>query len=224
MGKPPHKKPPPTAATSSFPLAVAAGRLSNPPPLSLSLSLSLPLMKCVKPLNLFDELLKRKVTERGRLLGLDVGDKYIGLAISDPKNEKASPLSVLLRKKHNIGKMADRFQTLISEHNLEGFVVGYPFNKNRTTTDGAQVKLFIDELCNTGKLKGLKYTYWDEGFTSKIVELLLKNLNLPQVMSKTINDKFAAAGILQGYLDKANKKVKLEGAMEVDYECRVGLL
>ncbi|KAK3198624.1 hypothetical protein Dsin_022039 [Dipteronia sinensis] len=154
-------------------------------------------MKYVKPLNLFEELLKRKVTERGRLLGLDVGDKYIGLAISDPKNEKASPLSVLLRKKHNIGKMADRFQTLISDHNLEGFIVGYPFNKNRTTTDGAQVKLFIDELCNTGKLKGLKYTYWDEGFTSKIVELLLKNLNLPQVMSKTINDKFAAAGILQ---------------------------
>ncbi|KAK4852377.1 hypothetical protein QYF36_023487 [Acer negundo] len=152
--------------------------------------------------------------------------RYLLMEIANlyPKNEKASPLSVLLRKKHNIGKMADRFQTLISEHNLEGFIVGYPFNKNRTTTDGAQVKLFIDELCNTGKLKGLKYTYWDEGFTSKIVELLLKNLNLPQVMSKTINDKFAAAGILQGYLDKANKKMKLEGTMERDYDCRVGLL
>ncbi|KAL5803122.1 hypothetical protein ACOSQ3_031574 [Xanthoceras sorbifolium] len=163
-------------------------------------------MKYVKPLNLFDELLKRKATERGRFLGLDVGDKYIGLAISDPKNKKASPLSVLLRKKNNIDSMADKFQTLISEHNLVGLIVGYPFNRNRTTTDGAQVKLFIDNLSNTGKLEGLKYTYWEEGFTSKIVELLLKNLNLPQVMSKTITDKFAAAGILQGYLDKANNK------------------
>ncbi|KAH7544003.1 hypothetical protein JRO89_XS15G0084100 [Xanthoceras sorbifolium] len=176
------------------------------------------LMKYVKPLNLFDELLKRKATERGRFLGLDVGDKYIGLAISDPKNKKASPLSVLLRKKNNIDSMADKFQTLISEHNLVGLIVGYPFNRNRTTTDGAQVKLFIDNLSNTGKLEGLKYTYWEEGFTSKIVELLLKNLNLPQVMSKTITDKFAAAGILQGYLDKANNKVKLKGTKEEDYE------
>lgn len=49
-------------------------------------------MKYVKPLKLFDEMMKRKVSKRGRLLGLDVGDKYVGLAISDSNNKIASPL------------------------------------------------------------------------------------------------------------------------------------
>lgn len=49
-------------------------------------------MKYVKPVNLFHDLLKMKATERGRLLGLDVGDKYVGLAVSDLHNKIASPL------------------------------------------------------------------------------------------------------------------------------------
>lgn len=49
-------------------------------------------MKYVKPLQLFQDMLKMKVRERGRLLGLDVGDKYVGLAVSDPRNKSASPV------------------------------------------------------------------------------------------------------------------------------------
>ncbi|XP_065621832.1 uncharacterized protein LOC112036451 [Quercus suber] len=154
-------------------------------------------MRYVKPLNLFHDLLKSKAVKRGRLLGLDVGDKYVGLAVSDTHNKIASPLSVLLRKKSNIDLMVSDFQSLISELSLVGFVVGCPFDRRRSAPDAVQVKLFIDDLCKTGKLKGLKYTYWDESFTSKNVELLLKPLNLHPVQSKTIIDKFAAVGILQ---------------------------
>lgn len=46
----------------------------------------------MKPLTLFHDLLKSNAVERGRLLGLDVGDKYVGLAVSDPRNKIASPL------------------------------------------------------------------------------------------------------------------------------------
>ncbi|KAK4559437.1 hypothetical protein RGQ29_008583 [Quercus rubra] len=162
-------------------------------------------MRYVKPLNLFHDLLTSTAVKRGRLLGLDVGDKYVGLAVSDTHNEIASPLSVLLRKKSNIDLM-------ISELSLVGFVVGCPFDRRRSAPDAVQVKLFIDDLCKTGKLKGLNYTYWDESFTSKNVELLLKPLNLHPVQSKTIIDKFAAVGILQGYLDYVNRKMKLEAA------------
>ncbi|XP_057994544.1 uncharacterized protein LOC110643494 isoform X4 [Hevea brasiliensis] len=144
-------------------------------------------MKYLTPLALFHELLKTKARERGRLLGLDVGDKYVGLAISDPHNKIASPLSVLLRKKTNIDLMASDFQSL-----------------------ALHVKLFVDDLSKTGKLEDLKYTYWDECFTSKNVELLVKPLDLHPVLAKTITDKFAAVGILQGYLDYVNKKVELE--------------
>ncbi|KAL4603865.1 hypothetical protein ACB092_10G153700 [Castanea dentata] len=169
-------------------------------------------MRYVKPLNLFHDLLTSKAVKRGRLLGLDVGDKYVGLAVSDTHNKIASPLSVLLRKKSNIDLMVSDFQSLISELSLVGFVVGCPFDRRRSAPDAVQVKLFIDDLCETGKLKGLNYTYWDESFTSKNVELLLKPLNLHPVQSKTIIDKFAAVGILQGYLDYVNRKMKLEAA------------
>lgn len=49
-------------------------------------------MRFVKPLNLYQELLKLRAVDRGRFLGLDVGDKYIGLAVSDFDNKVASPL------------------------------------------------------------------------------------------------------------------------------------
>ena len=49
-------------------------------------------MKYVKPLHLFQDMLNRNAKERGRLLGLDVGDKYVGLAVSDRHNKVASPL------------------------------------------------------------------------------------------------------------------------------------
>ncbi|XP_024031624.1 uncharacterized protein LOC112094575 [Morus notabilis] len=164
-------------------------------------------MRYVNPLRLFQDLLKTDGFERGRLLGLDVGSKYIGLAVSDINNKVASPLSVLLRKKSNIEVMADDFQTLISELSLEGFVVGLPFDRQRTNDNAMMVKLFVDELYKTDKLQGVRYTYWDERFTSKNVELLLQPLNLNPVQSKTIVDKFAAVGILQEYLDYVNRKL-----------------
>ncbi|WJZ82201.1 hypothetical protein VitviT2T_001981 [Vitis vinifera] len=113
-------------------------------------------MKYVKPVNLFHDLLKMKATERGRLLGLDVGDKYVGLAVSDLHNKIASPLSVLLRKKSNIDLMATDFQSLISDLSLAGFIVGYPFNRQRSSPTAVNVKVFIDDLCKTGKLEGVR--------------------------------------------------------------------
>ncbi|KAL6986235.1 hypothetical protein U1Q18_019603 [Sarracenia purpurea var. burkii] len=168
------------------------------------------MMKYLKPVNLFQDLMKSNPLERGRLLGLDVGDKYVGLAVSDTNNKIASPLSVLVRKKSNIDLMAGDFQSMISGLSLSGFVFGYPFDRRRSSPDAVQVKLLIDDLCKTGKLQGVRYTFWDECFTSKNVELLLKPLDLHAVLSKAIVDKFAAVGILQGYLDYVNRNLKLK--------------
>ena len=82
----------------------------------------------------------------------------------------------------------------ISEFSLAGFIVGYPFDRLRNNPDvrslslqrhhywllsvldlilfwvqAMQVKIFIDDLCKTGKLEGVKYTFWDECFTSKVI-------------------------------------------------------
>ncbi|KAL8064188.1 hypothetical protein ABFS82_01G073800 [Erythranthe guttata] len=162
-------------------------------------------MKYLKPMKLYQELLKSNELKRSRLLGLDVGDKYVGLSVSDVHKKIASPLSVLVRKKTNIGLIATDFQCLISELSLSGLVIGYPFDRQKSSPTAVQVKLFVDELTKTGKFEDLKYTFWDECFTSKSVEFLLKPLSLHPVQHKTISDKFAAVGILQGYLDFANR-------------------
>lgn len=155
--------------------------------------------------------LKNTTPQRGRLLGLDVGDKYVGLALSDFDNNIASPFNVLVRKKTNISLMASDLESLIAKYSLKGFVIGIPFDKHQVSSDAMQVKVFIDNLCRTKMLEGVKYTYWNESFTSKNVELLLKPLNLNHpVLSKTMLDKFAAVGILQGYLDFVNRKMKLK--------------
>ncbi|KAH6799556.1 hypothetical protein C2S51_036040 [Perilla frutescens var. frutescens] len=162
-------------------------------------------MKYLKPLKLYREVLKSNEVKRGRLLGLDVGDKYVGLSVSDANNKIASPLSVLVRKKTNIDLISTDFETLISGLSLEGLVIGYPFDRQKSSPNAVQVKLFIDDLNETGKFEDLKYTFWDECFTSKNVEFLLKPLALHPVQLKTIMDKFAAVGILQGYLDFASR-------------------
>lgn len=166
-------------------------------------------MKLVKPVDLFQKLLKNGSMRQGRLLGLDVGNKYVGLAVSDTENRIALPQSVLVRKKTNIDLMAKDFHTLISRFSLMGFVVGYPFSLiGQASVEAIQVKLFIEDLKKTGKLDGVSYTYWNENYTSKCVEALLQPLNLHHVESKTILDKFAAVGILQGYLDDMQRKLK----------------
>ncbi|XP_035830213.1 putative pre-16S rRNA nuclease isoform X2 [Helianthus annuus] len=157
-------------------------------------------MKFVKPLNLYQDLLKLRAVDRGRFLGLDVGDRYVGLAVSDFDNKVASPLSVLVRKKNNIGLMALDFEHLISKLSLSAFIVGYPYeNMQKNSKNATQVKVFVDDLCKTGKLEDVSLSWYQN------VELLLKPLNLPPVEAKTSSDKFAAVAILQAYLDFVNR-------------------
>ncbi|XP_010527753.1 PREDICTED: uncharacterized protein LOC104805035 isoform X2 [Tarenaya hassleriana] len=164
-------------------------------------------MKYVKPLSLAVGISKTKTSVQRRLLGLDVGDKYVGLAISDASNKKALPLSVLLRTKTNIDLMATDFQNLISKFSISGLVVGYPLDRLGNIDDGVGMDTFIEELHKTGKLEDVKYSYWDERLSSKAVEMLLEPLNIHQVKKKTMLDKCAAVGILQGYLDFVNKNI-----------------
>ncbi|KAK3200788.1 hypothetical protein Dsin_024203 [Dipteronia sinensis] len=179
-------------------------------------------MKYLMPLNFYKEFFKdilmKKDSKHGRLLGLDVSDKYVSLAVSDWKNLAAVPLRVLDRQENHLSSLAaDIFQSLIPEHNLVGFVVGTNFERSDTRPPlDAQTQNFINDLRKSGKVEGLKYTYWDRGITSKNaefvfkqhVEFILENLNQPQDMSKTILGKCHAVSALQGYLDCTNKMVE----------------
>ncbi|CAM8885525.1 unnamed protein product [Rhodiola kirilowii] len=100
--------------------------------------------------------------------------------------------------------MAEDFQTMIQKFSLVGLVVGCPLDMQRTSPDSVQVKIFIDDLSKTEQLEGVKYTYWDESFTSKGVEMLINSVEMRPLEHKTAIDKFAAVKILQEYLDQMN--------------------
>ncbi|KAK1322717.1 hypothetical protein QJS10_CPA02g00358 [Acorus calamus] len=168
-------------------------------------------MKFLKPIELFQQILKANAVENKRLLGLDIGSKYVGLAISDSRIKVANPLSVLVRRKTNTELMARDLQTLVSELSLGGIIIGYPLDSINSSSPGAErIKLFVEDLNQTGKLDDLSYTYWDERYTSKSCETLLRHLNIHPVEQKTILDKFAAVEILQRYLDHVRRTPKLE--------------
>ncbi|KAL3738130.1 hypothetical protein ACJRO7_019635 [Eucalyptus globulus] len=161
-------------------------------------------MRYVKPLSLFQDVLMAHTKKKSRLLGLDVKTNIDSMA-PDLQSLMSLPFSLLFS--------CFLVYVQVSEFLLLGFVVGCPLDRFRSPNcDAVQMKVFIDELSKTGKLEGVCYTYWEETFTSKNVELLLQPLTLHPVVAKTIMDKFAAMGILQGYLDYANKKQRSESS------------
>ncbi|KAK1560362.1 hypothetical protein Q3G72_025778 [Acer saccharum] len=102
---------------------------------------------------------KEKVPGRkkwAQLLGLDLND------------------NPLFRDKETIDSIAIKLRSLISRYKLHCVVVGYPCSIKNENPYGEQVKIFINDLHNTGKLEGLKYTYWDKRFASKAMESDLK--------------------------------------------------
>lgn len=166
-------------------------------------------MKYVKHLELFQILFKNGKLEKSRLLGMDVGDRYVGLAVSNPLNEIASPHSVLIRKQSNINSIADKLEELVTRFSLAGFVIGYPLPLYRFQRSQAiQVKMFVEQLQKTGRFGCLNYTYCDERLTSRAVESMLKPLEIHPMHMKHMMDKFAAVGILQGFLDELQHQAK----------------
>lgn len=154
-------------------------------------------MKYLKPLKLYRKLLKSNEVSSGRLLGLDVGDRYVGLSVSDANNKIAWPLRVIVRKKTNIDLISTDFRTLISVLSLKGFVFGCPFIRHKSSQDTHQVKVFVDDLNKTGKFEDVKYTFQDESYSSKDNEVSMKHLRINPVVLKSAMDKFAAVVILQ---------------------------
>ncbi|KAL5220708.1 hypothetical protein ABZP36_025421 [Zizania latifolia] len=101
-------------------------------------------MRLLKAEQLFRKVIEGRSKKKGRLLGLNVGSKYVGLAVSDDENKIALPLSVVGRTKTNISLMVDDFKTLVSKYSLVGFVVGYPFNlQGQACPDLSNLVLFL---------------------------------------------------------------------------------
>jgi len=132
-----------------------------------------------------------------RLICLDVGDKRIGVAVSDTMRLIASPHSVIVRS--DLENDLSQLLKLQEELNAEGFIIGLPLNMDGSR--GFQCEK-VQEFANILKNKGVNIVLWDERLSTKSAERSLIEAGVRRNKRKTSIDSVAAALILQSYLNK----------------------
>ncbi|MFD1927349.1 Holliday junction resolvase RuvX [Sporosarcina siberiensis] len=138
-----------------------------------------------------------------RTMGLDVGSKTVGVAISDALGWTAQGIETI-KIDESAGQFGiPRIRQLISEYTVTEFVVGYPKNMNNSIGPRAEASEKYAELLEK-KFK-LPVILWDERLTTMAAERTLIDADVSRKKRKTVIDKLAAVMILQGYLDLKNR-------------------
>ncbi|MDB5558247.1 MAG: Holliday junction resolvase RuvX [Enterovirga sp.] len=133
-----------------------------------------------------------------RLLGLDVGTKTIGLAMSDVERSLATPLETIARGKFSAD--AERIRSLVERYSIGGLVAGLPVNMDGTEGPRAQAtRAFMRNLC---RLVPLPHAFWDERLSTAAVQRSLIAADASRAKRAEVVDRMAAAYILQGALDR----------------------
>ncbi|MEK9901812.1 MAG: Holliday junction resolvase RuvX [Rhodospirillaceae bacterium] len=142
--------------------------------------------------------LKPALAPRARLLGLDLGTKTIGLALSDSMLSVASPLETLRRTKFTAD--AEALLALIAEREIGGLVLGLPRNMDGSEGPRAQsTRAFANNMAGT---TDLPITFWDERLTTAEAErVLIDQADMNRKRRGEVIDKMAASIILQNFLD-----------------------
>ncbi len=144
--------------------------------------------------------LPARLPKGGRLLGLDLGEKTIGLAISDRNHRVASPLETLRRAKFT--QDAAALAEICAGRRVGGLVLGLPINMDGSEGPRCQsVRQFARNLEQVAGLD-LPVAFWDERLSTAAVErLLVQEADMSRRRRAQVVDKMAAAYILQGALD-----------------------
>ena len=136
-----------------------------------------------------------------RFLGLDIGSKRIGLALSDELGITAQGLPTLTRT--TLGNDIRKLLEIANQHDVKKIVIGLPKNMNGTLGKSAeQVLTFIQEM----KVKtAIPVDVWDERLSTVAVTRTLVSANVSRRRRKEVVDKLAAVYILQGFLDSQKR-------------------
>jgi putative Holliday junction resolvase len=130
--------------------------------------------------------------------GLDLGDKTIGVALSDLRRQVATPIEVIRREKFTID--AGKLLALLEARGAAGIVLGLPLNMDGTT--GPRVQATQAFARNLEKLTALPICYWDERLSTVAAERALLEADTSRKRRKEVIDQVAAGYILQGALDR----------------------
>ncbi|EMO8016607.1 Holliday junction resolvase RuvX [Listeria monocytogenes] len=137
-----------------------------------------------------------------RIMGLDVGSKTVGVAISDPLGWTAQGVETIQIDENRKQFGYDRVKELVLEYEVEKVVVGLPKNMNNTIGPRAESSKIYAEVLESRI--GLPVVLWDERLTSSAAERTLIEADVSRKKRKEVIDKLAAVMILQSYLDTTN--------------------
>ncbi|MGM9943512.1 MAG: Holliday junction resolvase RuvX [Lysinibacillus sp.] len=137
-----------------------------------------------------------------RIMGLDVGTKTVGVAISDALGWTAQGIETV-KIDEEAGEFGiERIKSLVKEYAVTEFVVGYPKNMNNTVGPRGEASENYKKLLE--ETFGLPVKLWDERLTTMAAERMLIEADVSRKKRKQVIDKMAAVMILQGYLDSKN--------------------
>lgn len=153
------------------------------------------------PLINIDLFSQQTFEKEGRFLGFDVGEKSIGLALSDARRMIATPFNVIHRTQWK--KDAHILLKIIKEYHIVGVVIGFPLNMNGS--EGPRCQSIRQFAKNFLSIKDLPICLWDERLSTMAVTRTLLDADLSRAKRKQVIDKMAAAYILQGFLDAMNR-------------------
>ena len=135
-----------------------------------------------------------------RIIGLDLGSKTVGVAVSDPLGITAQGVEIIRRESEDkLRRTLARIETLAKEYQVEKFVLGYPKNMNNTIGERAQKSEAFKEKLE--RRTGLPVILWDERLTTVAADNAMDEAGLSREKKKEYVDMIAASLILQGYLD-----------------------
>ena len=133
-----------------------------------------------------------------RLLGLDLGEKTIGLALSDTSRSVATPMETLRRSKFSAD--AEKIEKIVAEHSVGALVIGLPLNMDGSDGPSSQSARAFGR--NLAARLTAPIVFWDERLSTVAVTRALLDADASRRRRAEVVDKMAAAYILQGVLDR----------------------
>jgi putative Holliday junction resolvase len=158
------------------------------------------------------EDLARRLPAAARLLGLDLGTKTIGLALSDLGRRIATPMETIRRRKFSLD--AAELLSICGKQGVAGLVLGLPLNMDGS--EGPRVQATRAFVRSLRPLTDLPIAYWDERLSTTAVTRTLIEADASRARRAEVVDKMAAAFILQGALDRMQAIARAASASSDD--------
>lgn len=144
-----------------------------------------------------------------RIMGLDLGSKTVGVAVSDPLGITAQGVEIVRRESEDkLRRTLARIEELAKQYEVETFVLGYPKHMDNTIGERAQKSEAFKEKLE--RRTGLPVILWDERLTTVAADNAMDEAGLSREKKKNYVDMIAASLILQGYLDSLAFAAKRE--------------